>query len=159
MKGRSMKRRSNNGDTAIDAAAKVLGDIGRRGVPLGPMTTYRVGGPAALFVEAESVDALRAVARAHHVSGLPVLTVGRGSNLLVADRGFPGIAVSLGPWCATIEIDATLVRAGSAVSLPVLARRTAAAGLTGLEWAVGVPGSVGGGVRMNAGGHGGDPPR
>ena len=55
---------------------------------------------------------------------------------------------------ATIEVDGTTVRAGGSVSLPVLARRTAAAGLTGLEWAVGVPGSVGGGVRMNAGGHG-----
>ena len=145
-----------NDVAAIDAAEGALGDVARRGVPLGPLTTYRVGGAAALFVEAESIDALRAVARARHVSGLPVLVVGRGSNLLVADRGFPGIAVSLGQWCTTIEIDGTHVRAGSAVSLPVLARRSAAAGLTGLEWAVGVPGSVGGGVRMNAGGHGGD---
>jgi UDP-N-acetylmuramate dehydrogenase len=74
----------------------------------------------------------------------------------VADAGFPGLAVTLGEGFAGIAIDGTRVRAGGAVSLPVLARRTAAAGLRGLEWAVGVPGSVGGGVRMNAGGHGSD---
>jgi UDP-N-acetylmuramate dehydrogenase len=93
---------------------------------------------------------------AHPVSstGAPVLVVGRGSNLLVADAGFRGVAVRLGDAFATIDIDGTTVRAGGAVSLPVLARRTAAASLTGLEWAVGVPGSVGGAVRMNAGGHG-----
>ncbi|HWC12592.1 MAG TPA: FAD-binding protein, partial [Acidimicrobiales bacterium] len=78
------------------------------------------------------------------------------SNLLVADRGFPGLAVVLGEGFAAITVEGTEVRAGGAVSLPVLARRTAAAGLTGLEWAVGVPGSVGGAVRMNAGGHGSD---
>jgi UDP-N-acetylmuramate dehydrogenase len=82
--------------------------------------------------------------------------VGRGSNLLVADAGFPGIAVALGEPYAGITLDGTTVRAGGATALPVLARRTAAAGLRGLEWAVGVPGSVGGAVRMNAGGHGSD---
>ena len=94
--------------------------------------------------------------RALAASGLPVLVVGRGSNLLVADRGFPGLAVVLGAFALEIEVDGSDVVAGGAVSLPVLARKTVAAGLTGLEWAVGVPGSVGGGVRMNAGGHGSD---
>jgi UDP-N-acetylmuramate dehydrogenase len=75
----------------------------------------------------------------------------------VADAGFPGLALVLGDQFATIDLLADQrVRAGAAVQLPVLARRTAAAGLTGLEWAVGVPGSVGGAVRMNAGGHGAD---
>ena len=94
--------------------------------------------------------------RALAASGLPVLVVGRGSNLLVADRGFPGLAVVLGAFALEIEVDGSDVVAGGAVSLPVLARKTVGAGLTGLEWAVGVPGSVGGGVRMNAGGHGSD---
>jgi UDP-N-acetylmuramate dehydrogenase len=85
-----------------------------------------------------------------------VLVVGRGSNLLVADAGFPGVAVVLGEPFAEVELEGTTVRAGGATALPVLARRTAAAGLRGLEWAVGVPGSVGGAVRMNAGGHGSD---
>jgi UDP-N-acetylmuramate dehydrogenase len=140
----------------VDAAAAVLGHLARRDAPLGPLTTYRVGGPAALLVEAADEQALRVVAKAVQASGLPVLVVGRGSNLLVADAGFPGIAVSLGEGFSGIEATGTTVRAGGAVSLPVLARRTAALGLTGLEWAVGVPGSVGGGVRMNAGGHGSD---
>jgi UDP-N-acetylmuramate dehydrogenase len=120
------------------------------------LTTYRVGGAAALLVEARDDDDLAAVAQARRASSLPVLVVGRGSNLLVADAGFPGLAVTLGEGFGWIDIDGTKVRAGGAVALPVLARRTAAAALTGLEWAVGVPGSVGGAVRMNAGGHGSD---
>ena len=140
----------------IDDAARLLGGRARRDVPLGPLTTYRLGGPAALFVEASDDDDLRAVATAVRETGIPVLVVGKGSNLLVADAGFPGLAVVLGEAFATVEVDGTTVRAGGATPLPVLARRTVAAGLTGLEWAVGVPGSVGGGVRMNAGGHGSD---
>ncbi len=89
-------------------------------------------------------------------TNLPVLVVGRGSNLLVADSGFPGVAISLQGLAEQISIEGTTVRAGAAVALPVLARRTAASGLMGLEWMVGVPGSVGGAVRMNAGGHGSD---
>jgi UDP-N-acetylmuramate dehydrogenase len=118
------------------------------------MTTYRVGGAADVFVDVASDDDLLRVAHAVSSTGAPVLVVGRGSNLLVADAGFRGVAVRLGDAFATIDIEGTTVRAGGAVSLPVLARRTAAASLTGLEWAVGVPGSVGGAVRMNAGGHG-----
>ncbi|HEX2274424.1 MAG TPA: UDP-N-acetylmuramate dehydrogenase [Acidimicrobiales bacterium] len=141
---------------ALEAAAVLLGHRARRDVPLGPLTTYRVGGPAALFLEAGDEEDLALARRAVTETGIPVLVVGRGSNLLVADRGFPGLAVVLGEGFARIEIDGTAVTAGAAVSLPVLARRTAAAALTGLEWAVGVPGSVGGAVRMNAGGHGSD---
>jgi len=143
-------------DDAVDRAAAVLGSGARRGVPVGPLTTYRVGGAAALYFEAADEDDLERVAQAVGESGVDVLVVGRGSNLLVADRGFPGLAVVLGPGFATIAVEGTDVVAGAAVSLPVLARRTAVAGLTGLEWSVGVPGSVGGAVRMNAGGHGSD---
>jgi len=140
----------------VQIAAELLGSLATRGVPLGPMTTYRVGGAAALFVKPRSVDDLHVIAEACRRGGLPVLVVGRGSNLLVADDGFPGVAMSLGELSAGIEIAGSLVRAGGAVALPVLARRTVASSLTGFEWAVGVPGSVGGGVRMNAGGHGSD---
>jgi UDP-N-acetylmuramate dehydrogenase len=139
---------------AVARAADLLGDLARRDVPIGPMTTYRVGGAADVFVDVASDGDLLRVAGAVSATGAPVLVVGRGSNLLVADTGFRGVAVRLGDAFATIDIDGTTVRAGGAVSLPVLARRTAAASLTGLEWAVGVPGSVGGAVRMNAGGHG-----
>jgi UDP-N-acetylmuramate dehydrogenase len=156
----------NGGRAAIERAARLLGPRAARDVPLAPLTTYRVGGPAALFVRAERVEDLTAVAAAHRATGLPVLVVGRGSNLLIADEGFAGIAVSVTDLAATIDVgpagregrrgEAVEVAAGGGVALPVLARRTAAAGLTGFEWAVGVPGSVGGAVKMNAGGHGSD---
>jgi len=148
--------RSASGPGAVALAQEMLGELAQLDVPIGPLTTYRVGGSAALFVEAGSVDDLGRVSAAHRASGLPVLMIGRGSNLLVADGGFVGIAVTLGAWAEAIDIDDLHVRAGGGVALPVLARRTAAAGLSGLEWAVGVPGTVGGGVRMNAGGHGSD---
>jgi UDP-N-acetylmuramate dehydrogenase len=144
----------------VAAALSVLHPLGDRAVPgglLGPLTTYRVGGAAAVLVTADGVEDLVAVGAALAQSGLPLLIVGRGSNLLVADAGFHGIAVVLDPArFGTVAVDGEAVRAGGAVPLPALARQTVDAGLTGLEWAVGVPGSVGGGVRMNAGGHGSD---
>ena len=140
----------------LRAVGEALGSRARPNAPLGVLTTYRVGGTAALLVEPGDEDDLLAVARAVDGSSVPVLVLGRGSNLLVADRGFAGLVVALGDGFAGIEVQDHEVLAGAAVSLPVLARRTAAAGLSGLEWAVGVPGSVGGAVRMNAGGHGSD---
>ncbi len=142
--------------SGLELAASMLGPLAANDVALGPMTTYRVGGAAALFVRPRRVDDLAIVAEACRVGEVPVLVVGRGSNLLVADDGFPGVAVSLVDLGTDIAIVDTVVRAGGAVALPVLARRTVAGSLTGFEWAVGVPGSVGGGVRMNAGGHGSD---
>jgi UDP-N-acetylmuramate dehydrogenase len=143
-------------DTHVREAAGDLGELCRTDEPLGPMTTYKVGGCAAIFVTPRSLAELSAVAEVVRRYGLPVLVIGRGSNMLIADDGFAGVAISLSEWADGIDIDGVLVRAGSAVALPVLARRTAAAGLTGFEWAVGVPGSIGGAVRMNAGGHGSD---
>ncbi len=146
--------------TAATAAAELLhqqlGDRATIGAPLGPRTTYRVGGAAAVLVEAASIDDLRAIADAVASTGSTVLVVGRGSNLLVADGGVDAVVVVLGEAFATVRIDGTTVHAGGAAPLPVVARRTAAAGLTGFEWAVGVPGTIGGAVRMNAGGHGAD---
>jgi UDP-N-acetylmuramate dehydrogenase len=133
-----------------------LGPVAQWDRPLGALTTYRVGGPASLFVEVADEPGLLAVAEGCAGRDVPVLVLGRGSNLLVADRGFEGLVISLGAGFETLAIEGRRVRAGAALSLPVLARQTAAAGLSGLEWAVGVPGSVGGAVRMNAGGHGSD---
>jgi UDP-N-acetylmuramate dehydrogenase len=145
-------------DGAIDAALAALGGIGERGVPIGPLTTYRVGGAAAVFARVGELDDLERVTAAIEASGLPVLILGRGSNVLVADAGFRGIVVSATALTDRFEIDVerAAVRAGSSVPLPVLARQCAGRGLTGFEWAVGVPGSIGGAVRMNAGGHGSD---
>jgi UDP-N-acetylmuramate dehydrogenase len=155
-------------DDSLATAAELLrdriGDHLRADVALAQLTTYRVGGAAALFVDARSLDDLMAVAQVRRATGVPVLVVGRGSNMLVADSGFEGVALSIAGFAGTIDLpaprgapgDACFVIAGGGVSMPVLARRTAAAGITGFEWAVGVPGSIGGAVRMNAGGHGSD---
>lgn len=142
----------------VEVAAEILGGLASRDVSLAPYTTYRVGGTAALFVEVTSTDQLDVLSRAIASSELPVLVVGRGSNLLVNDDGFHGIAVTIADISTSIDLDqqSGVVEAGSGVLLPVLARRTVKAGLTGFEWAVGVPGSVGGAVKMNAGGHGSD---
>lgn len=141
---------------ALDRVAARLGDRARRDVPLGPLTTYRVGGPASVLVVVSSPEELADLARVVAADPVPSLVVGRGSNLLVADAGFAGLAVQLAGAFETVTVEATTVTAGGAASLPVVARQTAAAGLTGFEWAVGVPGSIGGAVRMNAGGHGSD---
>jgi UDP-N-acetylmuramate dehydrogenase len=140
----------------LDRAAELLGADARRGVPIGSLTTYRVGGAAALAIEPDGEEALLRASAAVAATGVPVLVVGRGSNLLVADGGFAGLAVIIGEAFASVGIDGTTVTAGGGATLPVVARQSAAAALTGLEWAVGVPGSVGGAVRMNAGGHGSD---
>ncbi|MEX1008201.1 MAG: UDP-N-acetylmuramate dehydrogenase [Acidimicrobiia bacterium] len=134
-----------------------------RDAPLAALTTYHLGGPVAVLVRAGSLDALAAVAQVVREHAPPLLLVGRGSNLLVADRGFDGLAVVLVGTFEDVDLHAgggdaapDIVSAGGAVPLPVLARRTAAAGRGGLEFFVGIPGSVGGAVRMNAGGHGRD---
>jgi UDP-N-acetylmuramate dehydrogenase len=147
---------SRAGAAGLEAVARRLGSLAAREVPLGPLTTYRVGGTARLWCEVDDEAQLSHVSRALSGSEVEILVVGKGSNMLVADAGFDGLALQLGDAFATIEITGTTVDAGAAASLPVVARRTAAEGLTGFEWAVGVPGSVGGGVRMNAGGHGSD---
>jgi UDP-N-acetylmuramate dehydrogenase len=153
--------KSSTRQARYDELAAALGGRATRQAPLGPLTTYGVGGPAALLVELrpEDLDAARAVLVG---CGLPVVMIGRGSNLLVADDGFDGVAVRLGSgfgWVRLPDPGGTppfLVRAGASAPLPVLARQAADAGWSGLTWAVGVPGSVGGAVRMNAGGHGSD---
>ena len=126
--------------------------------PSPPPTSGPTGsaGPIAVLVRVPDDEALGRVAAVVAEYQPPVLVVGRGSNLLVADAGFPGVGILLTDAFDDIDLEpgAGRVRAGGAVALPVLARRTAAAGLGGLEFYVGIPGSVGGAVRMNAGGHG-----
>ena len=124
--------------------------------PFGARTTYRVGGRAAALVEVETIEELTEAIEA--AAGVPVYILGRGSNTLVADAGFTGVVVHLGEAFSevTIDVEESVVVAGAGADLPVVARRTVEAGLAGFEWAVGVPGSVGGAVRMIAGGHGSD---
>lgn len=128
----------------------------REHVDLAPMTTYKVGGPARWYAEPDGLEDLRSVLEVLP-DDVPVFVLGRGSNVVIADAGFDGLVIRLGRGFAATDIrpDGTVV-AGAAVALPVLARAAASAGRAGLEFYVGIPGSVGGAVRMNAGGHGSD---
>ena len=117
----------------IDAAAAALGSLAVRDAPFGARTTYRVGGTAALLVEVADTAVLARVAAVTSETGIDVVVVGKGSNLLVADAGFDGLALVLGESFAEVTIDGTVVRAGGSAALPVVARRTVAAALTG--WA------------------------
>lgn len=116
-------------------------------VELAPLTTYKLGGRARWFAEPASPEELLALTPVV----VPVLVLGRGSNVLVADDGFDGLVIRLGSSLADIVIDGSRVRAGAGASLATVARAAAKSDLGGLEWLVGVPGSVGGAVRMNAG--------
>lgn len=147
-------------DKDLSRFAALLGDRVTKDEPIGPYTTYRVGGAASLFMRAMSVDDLHAASRALAKVKIPVLMLGRGSNMLISNSGFRGLAIALGPFAEQIAMPSPdqdpIVVVGAMTSLPVVARQSVAAGLRGFEWAVGVPGSIGGAVRMNAGGHGSD---
>lgn len=141
-----------------DRVRRIIGPRLNEDYVVSQLTTYRVGGTAAFHFTAETLADLESAVRVRTETGLPVLVLGRGSNVLVADEGFVGLVVQLGTFATNVSIDAETgrVESGSAVALPVLARRTANVGLRGFEWAVGVPGTIGGAIRMNAGGHGSD---
>ena len=141
----------------IDAAEAILraaaGDRVRRGFPLAPLTSFRIGGPAALYLEARSQDDLLAVGRAVRETGCALLVIGKGSNLLVADDGFPGLVVRLGREYRWAARRGDRLSAGAAMPLPALAGVALSNHLAGLEFGVAIPASLGGAVRMNAGAH------
>lgn len=126
-------------------------------VPLAPLTTYNFGGPARYFLEAHDEEQVCRVAAALDAEPSPVLVLGRGSNLVVSAEGFPGLVIHPGAGLGGVAVrgDGRVV-AGAGASQPAVARRSAAAGRGGLEYMVGIPGSVGGAVRMNSGCHGTD---
>ncbi|CAB4706235.1 unannotated protein [freshwater metagenome] len=144
----------------IEQAALALGDLAQRHFPVSTLTTYKVGGTAALFCRVNDLATLLKVVQVAKDSSLDLVVLGRGSNSLFADTEFEGIVAQLGDFAQHLDLpqetDECVVTVGSAVALPVMARRTAAAGLCGFEWAVGVPGTIGGAIKMNAGGHGSD---
>ena len=123
------------------------------GEPLSRHTTYRIGGPARFYVQAGSVRALTRLVEACEQTDVPWVVIGRGSNLLVADEGYPGVAVSLGRDFRTSRFDADANRfcAGAGVLLSSVVQDAFHRSLAGLEFAVGTPGTIGGALRMNAG--------
>lgn len=129
----------------------VRSGIVQRDVALGPLTTYKAGGPARLLATIEKQSDLDDLVSSGLASDNDILVVGRGSNLVVADAGFEGLAIRLGGEFNRVIVEGVVVDAGAAAPLPRLARTAGDAGVTGLEFFVGVPGSVGGAVRQNAG--------
>jgi len=140
-------------NAVVEELRAVCRDV-RGGEPLQRHVSFRVGGPADVLVVPRSVEELRAVAAALFARRLPFVVLGQGSNVLIADAGIRGIVVKIGKGPDQFAFDGESLRAQAGAGLPHLARAAAARGLAGLEFAAGIPASIGGAVVMNAGAHG-----
>ncbi|HXM88495.1 MAG TPA: UDP-N-acetylmuramate dehydrogenase [Candidatus Acidoferrales bacterium] len=128
----------------------------RASMPLAELTSFRIGGPADLFVNVEDETELMHAKASAFRAGVPCFCLGAGTNLLVSDRGMRGLVVRLGEGFGQIKIDDTKVVAGAAAAFGILVQAVVDQGLEGLEFGEGIPGSVGGGLVMNAGAFGGE---
>jgi UDP-N-acetylmuramate dehydrogenase len=146
--------------TLVEALRAALGDRARLREPLARHTSFRIGGPADVLVLPDTAAELAQVLATAGAHGLRPTLLGGGSNVLVGDGGIRGVVVKLGRGFASLAWEptdgGTRVRAGAAVQLGQLARAAVARGLGGLEYAEGIPGTVGGALFMNAGAYGGD---
>jgi UDP-N-acetylmuramate dehydrogenase len=124
--------------------------------PLARMTTVKTGGAAEFFARAGDLAALVGLLSWASEAGQPLGVVGSGSNLLVADGGVPGLVIKLDGELARIEVEQERIICGGGARLPAVAARAARAGLSGIEFGVNIPGTVGGAVRMNANAYGGE---
>ena len=124
--------------------------------PMARHTTFRVGGPADALFLADSEDAMLSVMAVCRETHTPMTFIGRGSNLIVRDKGIRGLVIAPGEGMARMEREGDILTAGAGASLSALSAEAARWGLSGLEFASGIPGSVGGGVAMNAGAYGGE---
>lgn len=141
----------------LDTAGRILrtgsGKRVRVSFPLAPMTTFRIGGPAALYLEPEDDGDLAVVAEAVGATGIPWIVIGKGSNILVSDSGFAGLVIRLGKGYRWTAREGVRLRAGGSMPLPAMAGVALSHSLAGLEFGVAIPASLGGAVRMNAGAH------
>jgi len=140
----------------IDTIRARLGDRARPGEPLARYTSFRIGGPADLLVLPDTADELAHVLATAAAFGVRLTLLGGGSNVLVGDGGMRGVVVKLGRGFSRVEWDTPTIRAGAGVQLGRLARAAVARGRAGLEYAEGIPGTVGGALFMNAGAYGGE---
>jgi UDP-N-acetylmuramate dehydrogenase len=138
----------------VASACAAAGLAVERDHPLARQTTLGVGGPAGLYVECADADAVVALARS--LGEAPLFVLGKGSNTLVGDGGIDAVVVKLGVGLKRMRRDGDVVEAGAGEAMPALAAWVAREGLAGLEFAAGIPATVGGSVRMNAGAHGGE---
>ena len=124
--------------------------------PMSRHTTFRVGGPADCLLQVGSTEQLASTLRYLNQTGQEYFILGNGSNLLVSDWGYRGVILQIGPKMADVTVEGTLLRAGAGASMAKAAHAAMEQGLTGLEFASGIPGTVGGGVVMNAGAYDGE---
>jgi UDP-N-acetylmuramate dehydrogenase len=130
---------------------QAFGERVRRSFPMAPLTTFRIGGPAAFYLEPESDEDLAAAGNAVATTGVPFVVVGKGSNVLVSDAGFPGLVLRLGRSYRWAARDGERLSAGGSMPLPALAGVALHHGLAGLEFGVAIPATLGGAIKMNAG--------
>lgn len=128
----------------------------RQGEPMSRHTTFRIGGEADCFVEVESMEQLIQLKRYLHMIELPSLVLGNGSNLLVSDRGYAGVVLHVGPRMQRIQVQGERMVVQAGALMTQVAKTACEQGLTGMEFASGIPGTMGGGVIMNAGAYGGE---
>lgn len=128
----------------------------KRNEPLSQHTTMKIGGPADLFIEPSSLENIQKVMNLIKERQLPWRAIGRGSNLLVSDKGIEGVVIRLGSGLNHLSINESTITVGGGHSLVSLSTLISKRGMSGLEFASGIPGSVGGAVYMNAGAHGSD---
>ncbi len=140
--------------TALEALTAAFGDRLLFNEPLARHNSARIGGPADVFLTARSLDDLRRAAALAWVHQMPFKLLGGGSNILISDRGIRGLVIH--NQTSEMRVDGTTVTADSGVGTITLARRCIDEGLSGFEWAIGIPGTLGGAVYGNAGAHGGD---
>ncbi len=124
--------------------------------PMKMHTTFRVGGPADCLITLESQEQLRNIQRYLYLIDVPFVVLGNGSNVLVSDEGYPGVVLQIGDKMNQIRVEGTRLIAQAGALMSQVARTAAEHGLTGLEFASGIPGTIGGGVVMNAGAYGGE---
>ena len=157
VRGRPLPPGEGRGEGSGSLASRLSSVAGlsvRPGEPLSRHTTFRIGGPAELFVEVETEEGLASLLVAVGEAGAPFFLLGLGSNVLVPDRGVSGVVARLGKGFKRLAFRKEGVTAGAALALPSVARRTARRGLSGLEPLCGFPSTVGGAVWMNAGCYG-----
>ena len=124
--------------------------------PMSKHTTFRIGGPADLFLEPENAEQLLGARKILQEAGIPCFLLGNGSNLLVSDEGYRGAILKVGPNMSTIRVEGNRLIAGAGALMSQVAKAAWEHGLTGLEFASGIPGTIGGGIAMNAGAYGGE---
>ncbi len=124
--------------------------------PMAGHTTFHIGGPVKYLVEPENAQQLTQVLRMLQAEEVPYFILGNGSNLLVSDEGYDGVVVKIGPAMSRIQVEGTRITADAGALMSQVARAALEHGLTGLEFASGIPGTLGGGIVMNAGAYGGE---